>query len=44
MSQISLNEPKYAKMAPNEPKGIQETLNIFKMILYELKRDLNKLK
>ena len=41
--QIRLNESK-AKMCLNEPKCAQKTLNIFKMILYELKIGLNELK
>ena len=40
---MSLNDPK-AKMGLNEPKWAQKTLNIFKMILYELKIGLNELK
>ena len=40
---INLNEPK-AKMGLNDPKWAQKTLNIFKMILYELKIGLNELK
>ena len=44
MSQTSLEEPKYAKMVPNEPKQAQKNLNIFKIILYELKMGLNELK
>ena len=40
---ISLNEPK-AKMGLNEPNLAQKNLNVFKMILYELKIGLNKLK
>ena len=43
-TQISLNESKQAKMGLNEPKRTQKTLNIFKMILYELKMGLNELK
>ena len=43
-TQISLNESKQAKMGLNEPKRTQKTLNIFKMILYELKMSLNELK
>ena len=31
-------------MRLNEPKLTQETLNIFKLILYELKMGLNELK
>ena len=31
-------------MGLNEPKRIEKTLNIFKMILYELKMGLNELK
>ena len=31
-------------MDPNEPRQTQKTLNMFKMILYELKIGLNKLK
>ena len=42
-AQISLNDPK-SKMGWNEPKQTQKTLNIFKIILYELKMDLNELK
>ena len=41
--QMNLNEPK-AKMDPNEPKWAQKTLNIFKMISYELKIGRNELK
>ena len=43
-TQISLNEPKQTKMDLNEPKRTQKTLNIFKMILNELKIALNERK
>ena len=36
-------EPQLAEMGLNEPKWAQMTLNIFKMILYELKIGLNEL-
>ena len=42
-AQISLNDTK-TKMGWNEPKRSQKTLNIFKIILYELKMGLNELK
>ena len=40
---MSLNEPK-AKMGLNDAKWSQKTLNLFKMILYELKIGLNELR
>ena len=40
---MNLNKPK-AKMELNKPKWAQKTLNIFKMIQYELKIGLNMLK
>ena len=40
---MSLNEPK-AKMGLNDAKWAQKTLNLFKMILYELKIGLNELR
>ena len=38
------NESKQAKMGLHEPKWAQMTINMFKMILYELKMGLNELK
>ena len=40
---MSLNESK-TKMGLSKPKLVQKSLNIFKMILYELKIRLNELK
>ena len=40
---MSVHEPK-AKVGLNKPEWAQKTLNIFKMILYELKIGLNELK
>ena len=43
-TQVSLNELKQPKIGLNEPKLSQKTLNIFKMILYVPKINVNKLK
>ena len=40
-AQTSLNEPKWVKNQ-NGPKWAQKTLNIFKIIQYELKIGLNE--
>ena len=40
---MSLNERK-AKMGFSDPKWAQKTLNIFKVVLYELKIGFNELK
>ena len=40
LAQTNLSEPKWAE-SQNGPKWAQKTLNIFKMILYELKIGLN---
>ena len=40
---MSLNEPK-AKMGLNDAKWAKKTLNLFKMILYELKIGINELR
>ena len=42
-AQTSVNEPKWAE-SQNGHKWAQKTLNILKMILYELKIGLNELK
>ena len=41
---MSLNGRKNAQMGLNEPKQAQKTVNIFKIIPYELKMGLNELK